>query len=692
MVAQRRYKRSAKRLKEMQPPFSTNHHTIKTQLTQTKTKCLTSFGFWASPELTLQKNFNNTLKKLDTPPQYLQPKNLAFHNLCKNNTLPPGSKALLGLNLKFCLSNKTITNDISKTMLQLARSIRIQYYLMETGTTNDSTYEKQIYVKNTNWHPPPAPWAIEEKITDFEKALRQKHQSLVEKHQKINITNLTPIQAKAMRLLKNNKDIIIKPTDKNLGPAIMDTPDYVHQILTEHLLTNDYRQLSRSEAENKMDQLRKDLDNLLSANAQNLSQSEITYFKRSLSSRFRLPIFYGLPKVHKTPVSLRPVVSTTNSLLAVFSTWLDYKMKVLLPLVKSHIHNSIEVIQALKNIQIPKKALLFSADAVSMYTNIDTPTGVSAIRDFLLINREQIPESFPTDLFLQVLETVMNNNIFSFADTFWHQLSGTAMGTPTACAYATITYGHFENTEILPRFSNQLLYYKRYIDDIFGIWIPPEYNASDSWSQFKQLLNSWGNLKWKIEEPSLQTVFLDLNINLHNGRITTSTFQKQMNLYLYLPPLSAHPPSCLKGLIAGEMRRYWLQNSPKGYESILLKFIERLLDRGHTLPSLTPIITQAAQILDKNPNHISKDKDINSNTLYIHRTYHPCGLKRRDIRQIFDKTLQPHLPFKRMTVAVSRPLNLRDILTKTKLQLPASLDIKLLIEDIKSRDNATADN
>jgi len=37
-------------------------------------------------------------------------------------------------------------------------------------------------------------------------------------------------------------------------------------------------------------------------------------------------------------------------------------------------------------------------------------------------------------------------------------------------------------------------------------------------------------------------------------------------------------------------------------------------------------------------------------------------------------------------------LNLRDILTKTKLQLPASLDIKLLIEDIKSRDNATADN
>jgi len=75
---------------------------------------------------------------------------------------------------------------------------------------------------------------------------------------------------------------------------------------------------------------------------------------------------------------------------------------------------------------------------------------------------------------------VMNHNIFSFADTYWHQLSGMAMGTPTACPYATITYGHFENSEILPRFNNNLLYYKRYIDDIFGIWIPSTDNNSDS--------------------------------------------------------------------------------------------------------------------------------------------------------------------------------------------------------------------
>jgi hypothetical protein len=70
----------------------------------------------------------------------------------------------------------------------------------------------------------------------------------------------------------------------------------------------------------------------------------------------------------------------------------------------------------------------------------------------------------------------------------------------------------------------------------------------------------------------------------------TETYQKSMNLYLYIPPLSAHPQSCFKGLIHGEVRRYWIQNNPSIFQAILLKFIQRLIDRGHTLEQLTPLI------------------------------------------------------------------------------------------------------
>ncbi len=130
-------------------------------------------------------------------------------------------------------------------------------------------------------------------------------------------------------------------------------------------------------------------------------------------------------------MSLRPVVSSTNSLLSVFSTWLDYKTKELLPLISSYTRNSTDVINDLKFLTLPKGATIFSADVKSMYTNIDTDLGIYTFKEFLQHNQDKIPKDFPTNLFLRILESVMQNNIFTFADTFWLQVSGTAMGTPS---------------------------------------------------------------------------------------------------------------------------------------------------------------------------------------------------------------------------------------------------------------------
>jgi hypothetical protein len=61
-----------------------------------------------------------------------------------------------------------------------------------------------------------------------------------------------------------------------------------------------------------------------------------------------------------------------------------------------------------------------------------------------------------------------------------------------------------------------------------------------------------------------------------------------MNLYLYIPPLSSHPPSCFKGLIHGELQRYYRQNNKDDFIDIMVKFINRLLERGYTIENLTP--------------------------------------------------------------------------------------------------------
>jgi len=135
-------------------------------------------------------------------------------------------------------------------------------------------------------------------------------------------------------------------------------------------------------------------------------------------------------------------------------------MKELLPLIKSYTKKSFEVLGDLKTLDIPSNALLYSADAKSMYTNIDTTVGIQSFRDFFASHKTLIPVNIPVNLFLRILELVMSNNIFSFGNTTLLQLSGTAMGTPAACSYATITYGQYKNTMILTEFDAQLLYYQ----------------------------------------------------------------------------------------------------------------------------------------------------------------------------------------------------------------------------------------
>jgi hypothetical protein len=87
-------------------------------------------------------------------------------------------------------------------------------------------------------------------------------------------------------------------------------------------------------AVSKLSSTQSHLKKLINSNKWYLTSAEFTYFQQSFRPKHRLPLFHGLPEVHKTPVSLRPIVSCINSFASTFSIWLDFKMKDLLPYVK----------------------------------------------------------------------------------------------------------------------------------------------------------------------------------------------------------------------------------------------------------------------------------------------------------------------------------------------------------------------
>jgi hypothetical protein len=89
-----------------------------------------------------------------------------------------------------------------------------------------------------------------------------------------------------------------------------------------------------------------------------------------------------------------------------------------------------------------KNLTFFSADAVSMYTNIDTDHALEKISHFL--RTSALAAGSNSEAIISGLEILMRPTYFSFGDTHWLQTTGTAMGTPPGCASATLYYGIWE--------------------------------------------------------------------------------------------------------------------------------------------------------------------------------------------------------------------------------------------------------
>jgi hypothetical protein len=151
------------------------------------------------------------------------------------------------------------------------------------------------------------------------------------------------------------------------------------------------------------------------------------------------------------------------------------------------------------------------------------------------------------------------------------------------------------------------------MDDNFGIWT----GTSEDFDRFIDDINSYSQLKWETTGLSNTTNFLDLTISINStGIISTKTYQKPINLHLYIPPNLAHPPGVFKSMIYGNIRRYWLQNTYiHDFIDITKKIIERLLSRGYKKEKITSIFHEAAKKLD---NANTTKRATNNGTIYLH--------------------------------------------------------------------------
>ena len=145
----------------------------------------------------------------------------------------------------------------------------------------------------------------------------------------------------------------------------------------------------------------------------------------------------------------------------------------------SYFKNTLELKKKLLDLNLPRNARLFTADAVSMYTNIPTHTALNLIGKYLNQYQRKHNNEYPKDAVRAGLRLVMTMNIFTFGDLTLKQLNETAMGTPPAPPYATIYYRIHEE-KFLPHHAQRVIFYRRFIDDVIGIWCPHNNHEQDA--------------------------------------------------------------------------------------------------------------------------------------------------------------------------------------------------------------------
>ena len=116
------------------------------------------------------------------------------------------------------------------------------------------------------------------------------------------------------------------------------------------------------------------------------------------------------------------------------------------------------------------------------------------------------------------------------------------MGTALAPNYANLFMDRFE-TKALAGYPLKPLIWKRFIDDIFMIWI----HGEDSLNKFIEYLNSLHEtIKFTYEMSYSQIGFLDTTVKFGNNRgLITTLYNKPTDTHLYLEHTSAHPNSIL---------------------------------------------------------------------------------------------------------------------------------------------------
>lgn len=469
---------------------------------------------------------------------------------------------------------------------------------------------------------------------------------------KLKNMNLCP-SSNTIEQLKNRTDIVIKPADKNVGITLIDKDIYI-EICAEHLNDpNTYKKLEKDPLETSCKKVKAML-NMLYDN----KLIDLITLNKLMPRNTRLGLFYGLLKLHKEKLGLRPIVSQINHPTRLINIYLHNKLEILTKEAFTAIPNSYELTKLLKQVKYNPKLVLITADITSLYTNIPTKWGIKNLLE--IYNKYKYKIDLDPIALNIMLYNVLTLNVFEFNNNYFIQQKGTAMGSNLAPTYAGTVLRNLEENW-LKRTKYTLELFKRYIDDLFIIYD----NTNNSLDEFiDELKTVYDPLELTVNTSADEIVFLDLVIVLdHTSKnLQTKLYKKEIGHSEPLPYSTNHPKHILLNTLSSEsLRTTRLTSCPTLNRVNQIKLLQSALKKGYPY-------TKAHKAIFKKFNKEYSDKK-------VERSYNRSDLmltfqgdETNKLKSYLQNTWAEKFPTQKLNISIKLKKNLKRLLTHPKIE------------------------
>eukprot|EP00971_Amphidinium_carterae_P352238 6492502-Amphidinium_carterae.1 len=362
------------------------------------------------------------------------------------------------------------------------------------------------------------------------------------------------------------RHIVVCDTDKNMGPAIFDV-DWIFGEIHKHLEAN-CAEVTGAWVKDRLVSVKSDAQGCLLwlVNvAGMITWAEYRYLTQFWKAKDAGSVRV-LPKLHKSPISSRPIFAAGTCWLRPVAEWVSDVVSDLLRDERTIVRSSDDFQAKLKSVCFSQDTdyELLCMDVENLYPSINTEHLYAKIS-------QRVHRRYRTGVAIRIcclIKHVMDNNFVEFQGWLYHIVLGLATGNSAAVALAN---GYLLGLDSLLDDDVDCLMLARYIDDLFMII------RKGAAERLRCLGCSFHpSIKLSVVGCGDSVNFLDMTVFKSADGLQTKLFSKPGNLYSFVPFCSGHPNFVFRSVFfdqsakVGKRRNAELRTPPFGGRKFFL--------------------------------------------------------------------------------------------------------------------------